>query len=238
MSFHRGMVLIWVSGEWGLLLLLTPCSTFTPGRVRGCYESGGRHAHLNPSEGLFNFGDSSSKASFCLKGTVPVLLIWRCISRGRLIRPSWHSNAFIFSYTSWITVSWTCLSASPGCLMVKDCKTGRRSTEFSPQLSMGQLSCSTGKSSTPYTYPYLYSLKPQILCQQFCHASPLTTPNLFRKEAQWGRTEARTYVWLTHCWSSDDNVSSPRHLQEGLPRVSFPRQIPPMIKSVFRREIM
>ena len=84
--------LLWVSGVRELFLVLKPCSILTPRRVRGSYESAEHHAHLNYSEGLFSLNDSSSMAWIYLKGTVPVLMIWKCISKGRLILKPQHRS--------------------------------------------------------------------------------------------------------------------------------------------------
>ena len=77
------------------------------------------------------------------------------------IGPSWCSNTFIFSHTPWIAASWTCLNVLPSCLVVTNCEIGGRSTEFSPELSVGKLYCSTSKFSVALHLPL--SLRLEVL---------------------------------------------------------------------------
>jgi len=66
----------------------------------------------------------------------------------------WRSNTFISSHMSWITTSWTYLNVSLSWSVVTNCRTGGRSTKLSPELSVGELSCSTGKSMiNPKLFP-------------------------------------------------------------------------------------
>jgi len=163
-----------------------------------------------------------------------------CIRVGSYSNPrigsGWHSNTFIFSHMPWITASWTYLSVSPSCSGMRNCETAGRSTEFYPELSVAELSCSTGK--TALHLPLSLRFKALDLMSTILLRFPTDGAKLFQNETGWGGTEAQTYVWLTYCWSGNDDVSSLRDLEEGLPHVFFPRKAPPMAKSVSRREIL
>jgi len=74
------------------------------------------------------------------------------------ICPGWRSNPFIFSHTPWITTSQTYLSVSWSCSVVTNCEIGGQSIEFSPELSVGELSCSMGQSLTTLHLPPISAL--------------------------------------------------------------------------------
>ena len=121
--------------------------------------------------------------------------------------------------------------------MVTNYETEGQSIEFSPKFSVGELSCSTGKSSTALHYPYLSASKPWILCQPFCRASPQKAPNCFGKKL--GEVRRKFGLTLGRCIADLAMMTCPLLvLKEGLPRVFSPRKAPPTVKSMFRREIM
>ena len=111
------------------------------------------------------------------------------------------------------------------CSMVANCETGGWSIDFSPELSVGELSCSTDKSSTALHLPLSLRFEALDLVTTILPCFPTNGAKLFRKETGWGETKARIYFWLMHCWSSDDGVSSPSPARRSISGV-FPDEGP------------
>ena len=130
MSSTLGMVPVWVSGVWRLLLFLTPCNTLTSGVWEVVRDLEGtmltwilRRACLASMILPAGLGSIWREwfSFYWYRGVYPGLGLYS----NPCIGPGWRYNSFIFSHTPLITTSWTCLSVSPSCSVVTNCETGR-----------------------------------------------------------------------------------------------------------------